>query len=149
MYEEQHSGQTLDEGLHEYYAANPGLLDTRTLSPEAAGFFRSHDAVHVVYGCGTSLPEEAYVKICSIFGTTAGLGVLAGYRLHEARRIYRRLPITWVVREFAACMVAVPRAMACCRRQRERWPFDDFEPLRQVPLAEIRGRFGIRVRARS
>lgn len=58
-YEVQDSPQTLAAGITEYYAANPGLADGRSGSPEARQFFRCHDAVHVVFGCGVALDDEA------------------------------------------------------------------------------------------
>lgn len=68
-YERQDSPQTLAEALVEAHAANPGLADVRTMSGQAQRFFRSHDVVHVVFGCGTSLDDEAVVKIASTLGT--------------------------------------------------------------------------------
>lgn len=86
------SEQSLAEGLAEYHAAHPGLKRGPALSPEAQAFFRAHDAVHVLYGCGTTLPDEAIVKLSSIFGTTGGFGILRGDRLHESIDICRQLP---------------------------------------------------------
>lgn len=75
-FESPNTTQSLAEGLAEYFAANPLLKrDEHLISPEARQFFRSHDAVHVVYGCGTSMPDEAIVKLASIFGTTGRLSV--------------------------------------------------------------------------
>ena len=115
------------------------------MSPEARAFFRSHDAVHVVYGCSVALDDEAIVKIASFLGTTAGFGVLRGYRLHESKEIYERLPLIDVLRTIALSVVLVPRTILRCRRQSERWPWSGFEPLLDVPLRELRDRFGIRV----
>ena len=148
VFEQQDSELTLDEGLSEYRAANAGLLDARGLSPAAASFFRCHDAVHVAYGCGTSLADEAYVKICSIWGTTAGLRVLEGYRLYEARRIYATLTVSEVVRSLGGAAISVPLAIGCCLRQTQRWPWDGFQEFGGMPLGRIRRRFGIRVRSR-
>lgn len=145
MYQLQYSTRTLDEGLAEYRAANPHLLEIRCISPDAANFFGCHDAVHVVYGCGTSLAEEAYVKICSIWGTTAGLRVLSGYRLYESRQIYARLSVSEAFRGIGGSAISVPLAIACCLRQTQRWPWDGFQEFGGVPLAQIRSRFGIRV----
>lgn len=144
-FEQQDSAQTLAEGLAEYHAANPGLLAERDQSPAARAWFRSHDVAHVVFGCGTSLPDEAAVKIASLLGTTAGLGVLRGYRLHEARRIYRRIGACEVAGTLLAALVVVPRTAWRCLRQRRHWPWDGFEAHAQQPLAELRRAFGITV----
>src|SRR5688572_2197646 len=97
-FERQDTAQTLAEGIEEYYRQNPQLSKVRGMSPQAQEFFRCHDAAHVVFGCGTSLPDEAVVKLSSIFGTTGGLSVLRGYRLHESSSIYRELVLTDIIR---------------------------------------------------
>jgi len=144
-HQHQDSRLTLAQGLSEYVASNPGLAQGRCLSPEAAHFFRCHDTVHVVFGCGTTLDDEAVVKIASLLGTTAGLGVLKGYRLHESLEIYRQLRPRDVVRSIAHSVVIVPRTALRCLSQPARWPWADHDRYLQVPLQEIRQTFGIRV----
>lgn len=144
-FERQDSPQTLAQGLEEYFSANPGLDEARRMSPEAERFFRCHDAAHVVFGCGTSLDDEAAVKIASMFGTTAGFGVLKGYRLHESLDIYKRLRAMEVLRSVMRSAVVVPRAILRCRRQRSRWPWEGYPQYLHVPLREIRREFGIEV----
>jgi hypothetical protein len=119
-YEIQESPQTLAEGIAEYHAANPGLADVRSMSAEAMTFFRCHDVAHVVFGCSTDLDDEAVVKLSSIFGTSAGIGVLRGYRLHESVEIYKRLPPGAVLESIGHSIVVVPRTIFRCLRQRSR-----------------------------
>ena len=144
-YESQESEQTLAEGIAEYYAANPGLADVRDMSTPGQEFFRCHDAAHVIFGCSTDLDDEAVVKIASVFGTTAGLHVLAGYRLHESVQIYRRLRLRAILITLSRSAILVPRTIARCLRQRARWPWSGFERFLGVPLYAIRAEFGIRV----
>jgi ubiquinone biosynthesis protein Coq4 len=144
-YQSQESEQTLAEGIAEYYAANPGLADVRDMSPAAREFFRCHDAAHVIFGCSTDLDDEAVVKIASVFGTTAGLHVLSGYRLHESVQIYRRLRLRAILTTISRSVILVPRTLARCLRQRARWPWSGFERFLGVPLYGIRAEFGIRV----
>jgi hypothetical protein len=99
----------------------------------------------VVYGCSIGLEDEAVVKISSIFGTTAGFGVLRGYALHESVQIYEQLPLGAMLRVMARSVVLVPRTIFRCLRQRARWPWTGFEGFTEVPLCEIREQFGIRV----
>lgn len=144
-YEMQESSQTLAEGIAEYYAANPGLADVRSMTAEAKTFFRCHDVAHVVFGCSTDLDDEAVVKLSSIFGTSAGIGVLRGYRLHESVEIYKRLPPGAVLKSIGRSIFIVPRTVLRCLGQRARWPWADFERFLEVTLREIREQFGIRV----
>lgn len=144
-FQRPNSSQTLAQGLEEYGAAFAGLLVTRNISPQGIAFFSAHDAVHVVFGCGTSLREEAAVKVASIFGTTAGWSVLRGYSLHESAAIYRRLRFLEVIRTMAEGFVLVPRTIRACRAQRELWPWHAHEKFMSVPLGAIRARFNIQV----
>jgi hypothetical protein len=145
-FEAPDSTQTLAEGLAEYFAVNPGLKrGTDIVSPDARAFFRSHDAVHVVYGCGTSMPDEAVVKLASLFGTTGGLHVLRGYMRHESLDIYRSLPLGGTVLALVMAPVLIVRTIWRCAHQRSRWPWDAFDDLLDVPLRDLRSRFGIEV----
>lgn len=144
-YEDQASTLTLAEGIAEYYRDNPGLVRGTQLSVAAQEFFRCHDAVHVVFGCGTSLPDEAIVKMASMFGTTAGLSVLRGYRLHESIEIYKQLRVTEVLLAIALSALIIPGTIYRCLRQRKRWPWDTFSSHMDTPLNDLRAEYGIRV----
>lgn len=144
-FQQQDCTLTLSEGLAEYYARNPRLKRGTSLSAPARDFFRCHDAAHIVFGCDTSLPHEAVVKLSSMFGTTAGMSVLRGYALHDSRDIYRALSLGEILRITAAALVIVPRTALRCLRQKKRWPWTGFDPFLQTPLRNIRREFGIRV----
>ena len=144
-FESADSTQTLAEGLAEYFAANAALKRDDLLSPEARRFFRAHDAVHVVYGCGTSMPDEAVVKLASLFGTTGGFGVLRGYLHHESLDIYRKLPLGNTLLAMLTAPWLIARTVWRCLRQPRRWPWEEHAALMHVSLREIRAQFGIRV----
>lgn len=144
-FEHQDCTATLDEGVAEYYRSYPALARDEALSPAAREFFRCHDAVHVVYGCTTKLDDELVVKIASLFGSSAGFRVLAGYRLHESIDIYRKLRLRDVLRTTLHATWLVPRTILRCLRQRRRWPRSDFGACAQRPLVQLRREFGIRV----
>jgi hypothetical protein len=149
QFESSASAQTLAEGLAEYYGANPELKRGAALSPEAREFFQAHDVVHVVYGCSTSMPDEAIVKLSSLFGSSAGLAVLRGYQLHESLDIYRRLPLRSTLAALMTAPYLVGRTIWRCTRQRAKWPWGDHRQFMQTPLRELRERFGIRVAHRA
>jgi hypothetical protein len=145
-FESQGSSQTLAEGLVEYFAANPLLKrDDDLLSPEAKQFFRSHDVVHVLYGCGTTMPDEAIVKLSSLMGTTGGLSVLRGYTHHETLDIYTKLPLGSTVLALLSAPYLIVRTLWRCSRQKERWPWVEHQQFLDMPLIELRAKFGIKV----
>jgi len=136
---------TLAEGLREYQASRDGLVSGRGVSPAAREFFRCHDTAHVVFGCTTSLLDEAIVKIWSFFGTTAGLSLLRAYRLPESQEVYERLEWGDIAATAIRSVVVVPVVMWRCSRLRKRWPWSAFEAHLGVALADIRREYGIRL----
>jgi hypothetical protein len=136
---------TLQEGLAEYYGARDDLVTGRGASTDAQAFFRCHDVAHVVFGCGTTLRQEALVKIWSFFGTTEGFGLLRAYRLPESQEIYRTLGFMDIAGTMGFSLVYVPIVLGRCLRMRRRWPWSDFEAYLSVPLVETRREFGIQV----
>ncbi len=143
------SVQTLAEALAEYHAASPELKRGDALSPEARAFFLSHDVVHVIYGCGTSMPDEAVVKLASVFGTSGGFSILRGYRLHESVDIYRRLPLGSTLIALLASPFIAGRTLWRCARQQAKWPWSGHEQYMQTSLRELREQFGIEVAHKS
>lgn len=144
-YQLQDSHLSLRDGIAEYRRVHPFLKRGGQVGAAAATFFERHDAVHVLYGCDTSLIHEAVVKIASIFGTTGGFAVLTDYGLRDMDAIYRDLGGGEIVRTIARCVVAVPRTVWRCSRQNAKWPWSTFEEHLETPLAELRQTFGIRV----
>jgi len=136
---------TLADGLREYHASRAGLVGGRGVSPAAREFFRCHDAAHVVFGCTTSLVDEAVVKIWSLFGTTAGLGLLRAYRLPESQEVYERLEWGDIAVTALRSVVVVPVVLRHCWRMRKRWPWSDFDAYLGVALADIRREYGIQL----
>jgi hypothetical protein len=144
-YQNQNAAISLAEGLAEYYREHPFLKRGDQLGPEAREFFRCHDAVHVLYGCDTSLSQEAIVKLSSIFGTSAGIAVLKGYGLYDSIDIYRKLKAGDILNTVLASSIIVPRTLWRCSKQRRRWPWSEFDQYMPTPLRELRELFGIRV----
>lgn len=136
---------TLAQGLTEYYASHEGLVRGRSVSEAASRFFRCHDAAHVVFGCDTTLVNELVVKISSFFGTTGGFGLLRDYALPESQEIYERLAWREIAVVTLRAAVLVPLVVWRCLRMHRRWPWSDFGRYMDVPLAEIRREFGIRL----
>ena len=145
LYQVQTSQQTLAKGLEEYYVLNPQLKRGDQLSRTAMDFFRSHDVVHVLYGCNVSMPHEAVVKLSSLFGTTGGMSVLRGYLLQESIDVYRKLPWRDTMKAVVISPYLIARSLWRCAHQREPWPWTGCESFMDMPLCEIRSRFGIKV----
>ena len=136
---------SLADGLREYYASSDHLATGRGMSDAAREFFRCHDTAHVVFGCSTELPDEGVVKMWSFFGTTAGFSLLSGYRLPESKEIYETLSWGSMISTAVRMLRLVPVTIWRCYQMVERWPWSEFDQYLDVPLAEIRGKYGIQV----
>ena len=146
QFESALSTQSLAQGLAEYFAANPSLKRQETLlSTEARQFFSSHDTVHVLYGCGTTVPDEAIVKLSSLFGTTGGFQVLRGYANHETLDIYTKLPLRSTVLALVISPYLIVRTLWRCALQTQRWPWVENQQYMNAPLVELRSKFRIKV----
>jgi hypothetical protein len=145
-YMQQESMQSLREGIVEYYACNPDLLDPSALPGDTEKLFRQHDAGHVVFGCDTSLRGESLIDTWTIFGTTAGLrGYLEYFKHPEVNQIFADAGYWRITVEFVRCIPDVLRVLARCRRLSWRWPWADYDHYLDQSLDEIRARFNIRV----
>lgn len=140
------SGQTLAQGLAEYLLANPSLKrQDSLLSTEAREFFRSHDIVHVLYGCGTTMPDEAVVKLSSLFGTTGGFQVLRGYIAFETLDIYTKLPLGSTLLALLMSPHLILRTIWRCARQTQSWPWARNHQYMNTRLFDLRSKFKITV----
>ena len=139
------SEMTLKEGLSEYYGTQSGLISGRGISETAREFFRCHDTAHVVFGCSTTLTNEAVVKMWSFFGTTSGLRLLQDYRSPESKEIYQTISWREIPRTVWRSARSIPLVIIRCGRMKKRWPWHDFDDYLNTGLVDIRREFGIKI----
>lgn len=145
-YLDEGSTQRLSEGIAEYYAHNPALLDPSNLPDEVAELFRQHDAAHVVFACDTSLRGETLIDTWTLFATTAGLrGYLEYFRHPQVNQIFADAGYLRIAVELVRCLPDVLRVLARSRRMSARWPWRQYRRYLDRPLSDIRDEFAIRV----
>jgi hypothetical protein len=145
-YTEQDSPQSLREGITEYYALNPDLLDPSDLPSDAEALFRQHDAGHVVFGCDTSLRGETLIDTWTVLGTTAGVrGYLQYFKYPQVNQIFSEVGYWRIAVQSLRCLPDVIRVLARSRRLSSRWPWADYEQYLDERLGEIRRKFNIRL----
>ncbi len=146
QYTRQDSPQTLREGLAEYRACNPRLLDPGDMDAVEAALFRQHDAAHVVFGCDTTVRGETLVDTWTIFASSIGLrGYLAYLGLPQVNQVfsetgYGRIAITMV-----RCLPEVVRVIWRSRRLSGKWPWREYERHLDRRLRDIRAEFRVQV----
>lgn len=151
-YQRQNTTQTLREGLAEYYAVNPGLLDPDTMEDEfSANYFRCHDTTHVVFGTHTGPLDEGVNDLFTMFGVevtyrryvkeffqTSGASDIANdYRTSYS--VGSMFELVWHT------LRLLPKVRRSCKAMTRKWPWDPPEGALDRPLAEIRAEYGIEV----
>jgi hypothetical protein len=145
-YQEQEAALSLQAGLEEYRSGFTGLLDESELPSRAARFFRAHDICHVVFGCDTSVPQEAMADTWSVFGTSLGFEAYLDYlRLPQANNIFRQVGYGRTAWETLRVSPRLVRVMIRARQMARPWPFWDNDQYLDVPLKKIREEFNIRL----
>jgi hypothetical protein len=145
-YELQESPQTLRQGLEEYYAGDPNLLEPADVSNEIAQGLRAHDAAHVVFGCDTSVRGEVMLARWSLLGSREGISIYArGLRSKETRHLFgdffkQLRPLILLL-----AVIDGTRAFVRSLRMQKQWPTLDWERYADRSLTQIRGDFGIQI----
>ncbi|HEX3701427.1 MAG TPA: hypothetical protein VHV27_12235 [Phenylobacterium sp.] len=147
-YQAQDSGQTLGEGLAEYYAANAGRITRPAdLPPASAALFRSHDTCHVIFGLDTSLADETLVDVRTTLSCDVGLRRYAAYltRDPQAKALFQELGLFAVVRITLASTPRILRAAVEALRMGKRWPWVPPQSYSGRTLGELRREYRIRL----
>jgi hypothetical protein len=145
-YTRQDSSQTLREGLAEYRACNPGLLDPEGMDAGAAALFRQHDAAHVVFGCDTTVRGETLVDTWTIFGSSIGLrGYLGYFELPQVNRVFSEAGYGRIATTMMRCLPDLARVIWRSRRLSAKWPWREYEQHLDRPLRDIRADFNVQV----
>jgi hypothetical protein len=145
-YTHQESSQTLREGLAEYCARNPALLEPGEMDAEAAALFRQHDAAHVVFGCDTTVRGETLIDTWTIFASTLGLrGYRAYLELPQVNRIFSDIGYGRIAIALVRCLPDIVRVIWRSRRLSRKWPWREHERYLDHRLRDIREEFHVRV----
>ena len=147
-YQRQDSGQTLAQGLAEYYAVNRGRITRPDDLPEAtAALFRSHDICHVIFGLDISLADETLADARTLLSCDVGWRRYAAYIASDpqAKAIFRELGWLRAVSAVVGALPRIARAAIEAIRTPKRWPWAPPDRFHERSLTDLRREFGIRV----
>ena len=147
-YQEQDTDLTLRQGLSEYLASNPDLIDTNeTSSCEMASYFANHDASHVVFGTSTEIADELIQDIWTFLAIDIKYRNYVGdlVKAREGLEVAKALPFWGTLKGFCSLLGVMPRLLHRSRKMSQKWPWSEWEEYLDKPLSETRKQFGIRV----
>lgn len=147
-YQDQDTHMTLREGLAEYLASNPDLIDTGTASStEMASYFANHDASHVVFGTTTHIDDELVQDIWTLLAIDIKYRRYVGdlVKAKEGLKVAQALPFWGTVKAFFHLIWVMPRLIVRSRKMTRKWPWSGWEVYLDRPLVDTRKEFSIRV----
>ncbi len=117
---------------------DPDSLTTDAMNLVAAGAFEQHDAVHVIFGLGTSVQDEIAAHVWMALGTTAKISEMhKAVANAEHRKVlsgigHLKLVGTWLTTLPNILMIAL-----ATMRMKKKIAFEDMPQLKSMTLSEI------------
>lgn len=125
---------------------DPGAVVTESMNSVAARAFEQHDAVHAIFGLGTSVPDEIAAHVWMALGTTARISEMhKAVASVEHRKVlsgigHLKLAGTWLITLPRILMIAFAAV-----RMKKKIAFEELTRLKDMKLADIRAEHGVRI----
>jgi hypothetical protein len=144
-YFEPTSTMTLREAMQELRAVEEQKSDVSIrMSSNISQTFEYHDAVHVLFGCGTTIQDEIAAHVWMIFGTTAKLGEMhRAVANQEHHKVLTGIGHFKLFGIWVSCLPRILSIIAKCSRMRKRITLEELANLQEQPLCIIRREHGI------
>ncbi len=143
-YQQQNSQMTLREGLAEFRANLKEVAGGE--GSEAQNLFNAHDAVHVVFGCGSDLTHETLADVWTLCASDVKLRNYLGYlNVNEALELVKKESPSAMLLGVIKALPSAAKVWLRSRKMTKPWPFQGSAEFLDKPLCEIRKRFNIEV----
>jgi hypothetical protein len=136
---------TLGEAIEQMrIEEDPSGEITKGMSDGTAAAFDMHDAVHVLFGCGTSLKDEIAAHVWMKFGTTARVADMhKAVANQEHRKALSGIGHLKLIRTWVTMIPSIASIIVRARRMTKPIPFEELPALKKRSVAEIRREHGI------
>jgi len=146
-YTRQDSELTVSQALDEFYQRNPKAV-RQTGDGLRDNFFRSHDTIHVVFGCDTTIHDEALADMWTIFGSDLGFRNYLKYLGPLQEDLKDILAGAGTAELLSQSLKALPDAFSVVvrsRSMRKKWRWLDHQEFLNRPLKDVRDELNIEV----
>jgi hypothetical protein len=139
------STMTLREAIQELRAVEERKSDiSAKMSTEMMQAFEHHDAVHVLFGCGTTIRDEIAAHVWMVFGTTAKLSEMhRSVANREHRNVLLGIGHLKLIGIWVGCLPRIFSIITKCSRMKKRLALEELAKLKERPLCDIRREHGI------
>lgn len=135
---------TLGEAIQELRASDYEGDMANKISVEIMQVFEQHDAVHVLFDCGTSIQDEIAVHIWMVFATTAKIREMHHAVANQEHR--NVLSSIGHLKLMGIWFTSLPRIMSIISKSlhmKKRLVVEELSQLKEQPIVEIRREHGI------
>lgn len=136
---------TLEEAINLIRKADEAESQiTESMNSVAANAFEQHDAVHAIFGLGTSVPDEIAAHVWMALATTAKIAEMhKAVANTEHRKVlsgigHLKLVVTWF-----ASLPRLLKIAVLAMRMKRKIAFEEIARLKAMKLEDIRHEYGI------
>lgn len=134
---------TLGEAIEKMRASETEDFASRA-STELEQLAEQHDAVHVLFDCGTSIQDEISAHVWMLFATTASLNAMhKAVTSQEHRRVSSKIGHMTLGRVWLSSLPHIFSILLKSLRMKKRVAMEDLVRLKTLTVAEIRQEHGI------
>jgi hypothetical protein len=135
---------TLGEAIQKLRASESEGDLTSRFAVEVEQAFEQHDAVHVLFDCGTSIQDEIAVHIWMIFATTANISEMhRAVASQEHRNVLDGIEHFKLIGIWLTCLPRILGIIFHSLGMKKRLSVEDLPQLKEKSIFEIRQEYGI------
>ncbi|MBE9060288.1 hypothetical protein IQ256_04685 [cf. Phormidesmis sp. LEGE 11477] len=138
------TSMTLDEAIQQLHFSEAENDATESMSLESENAFEQHDAVHVLFDCGTSIQDEIAVHAWMIFATTANMSEMhRAFASQEHRKVLTGIGHLKLASKWIGSLPRIFSIILKSWQMKEKLPLEELHKLKELPVLEIRREYGI------
>ncbi|GET39435.1 ubiquinone biosynthesis protein COQ4 [Microseira wollei] len=135
---------TLGEAIQKLRASQHEGDMTNKMSAEITQALDRHDAVHVLFNCGTSMEDEIAAHIWMVFGTTAKISKMhRAVANQEHRNVLSNIGHLKLIGIWFTCLPRIIAIISKSLRMKKRLAVEELSQLKEQSIVEIRREHGI------
>jgi len=138
------AAMTLGEAIQVLRASEHEGDMTNKMAPEVMQALEQHDAVHIVFNCGTLIQDEIAAHIWMLLATTANISEMHhAVASQEHRNVLAGIGHLKLIGIWFTCLPHIIGIIFKSSRMKKRLAFEDLPKLKEQSILKIRQEHGI------
>lgn len=146
QFQHQNCPLTLGQGLEEFYAVNAHKFSKPEPDTAWTKLLAAHDACHVLFGVNTTVVEEAYGDMWTLFGTTMTFKEYSEYAKSDAgKALLREIGLKKIIIGSLKALPGCFKIFLKARKMSKKWSLWKFEDRLNDKLIDLRKEFNLEI----